>query len=112
LIGRIKSDDEIGMSMQTPKVSEEQLHSILALIQGGTISGKIGKAVLQQMYNGNKGLAADIVQEQGWGVMNDEKQLRVMCQELVASCPEQVCTDNPPLEQRPLEQRPLEQRPL
>ena len=57
-------------------VSSRQLGSLLDELQRGSISGKVGKQVLDRMLEGGGEQAAVIVQREGWQQSSDGQQLR------------------------------------
>lgn len=68
LFGRLAAS---GRTVSESPVTPEQLSSIVHLIHTDTISGPIGKQVLDLMTAGDSRLAFDIVQSQGWQVTHD-----------------------------------------
>jgi len=80
--------DQISVA-QSP-VCPEQLGSIIDLLHEETISGKIGKKILQAMYTGDTRLAQPIVTEQGWAVQNEEGAIQEACQQVLTAHPDKV----------------------
>ena len=78
------------MALPQSPVSPSQLGSILDVLQEETISGKIGKKLLQEMYQGDGRLAPAIVEAQGWAVKSDEGEIQQACQSVLASHPDKV----------------------
>ncbi len=67
-------------------VTPEVLAELLTLIDKGTISSKIGKKILQEIYE-NGGSPSKIVEREGLAQVSDESELAAIVQ--------QVLTDNP-----------------
>ena len=70
-------------------VKPEHLAGMLAMIEDGGISGKIGKQVLEEMYRTGKGPEA-IVKEKGWIQIQDTSELTGIIDQVLASHPEEV----------------------
>ncbi|OGG94973.1 MAG: aspartyl/glutamyl-tRNA amidotransferase subunit B [Candidatus Lambdaproteobacteria bacterium RIFOXYD12_FULL_49_8] len=71
------------------KVGPKSLAQMIALIEDGTISGKIAKTVYQEMFETGK-YPAQVVEEKGLKQVSDEVALLVICQKIVADSPEQT----------------------
>jgi aspartyl-tRNA(Asn)/glutamyl-tRNA(Gln) amidotransferase subunit B len=71
------------------QVSPAHLANLLALVEKGTISGKIAKKVFQEMMETGKD-ADTVVKEKNLVQMSDEGDLLKIVQEIVAANPEQV----------------------
>jgi aspartyl-tRNA(Asn)/glutamyl-tRNA(Gln) amidotransferase subunit B len=74
---------------QSP-VSPEQLGSIIDQLEANLISGKIGKSVLREMYEGDTRLAPAIVQSKGWAVQNDAAEILRACQQVISVHPDKA----------------------
>jgi len=74
--------------MQCP-IEPKQLASLIQLIDKGTISGKIGKMVFEEMYNTGKD-PKQIVEEKGLIQITDETILKKLAREIMAEHPQQV----------------------
>ena len=70
-------------------VSAGQLAELLDMIGKGTISGKIAKSVLEEMYATSKD-AAVIVREKGLGQISDEGALLQVVEDVIATNPQSV----------------------
>ncbi len=71
------------------RVTPEQLGAMLVLIQDGTISGKIAKAVLEEMFRSGKD-AKEIVREKGLVQVTDTGAIEAMVEEILAANPKEV----------------------
>ncbi len=76
---------EIGACRVTP----EALAEMIGLIDDGTISGKIGKEVLAEMYATGKAAKA-IIEDRGLVQISDEGSLEAVVQEVLETNPSQV----------------------
>jgi len=75
-------DKEITQSL----ISPDMLAEMLKLLDQGTISGKIAKAVFEEMFKTGK-RAQQIVQEKGLMQISDESALEKMVEEVIAANP-------------------------
>jgi aspartyl-tRNA(Asn)/glutamyl-tRNA(Gln) amidotransferase subunit B len=73
----------------TCAVTPGRLAELIALIEQGTISGKIAKRVLPDMIAGGRG-AREIVEARGLLQVSDEGALAAAVDETIAACPEEV----------------------
>ena len=87
LFGLLFKDDK---SIKNSPVTEEQIGSIVDLQTEGTISGKIGKKILKEMYDGKKQLAREISDSFGWSVVNDKKIISDYCQSVIDKFPDKI----------------------
>jgi len=71
------------------KVTAENLAAMIALIEDGTISGKIAKEILADMFESGKAPKA-IVEEKGLVQISDTGELDRIVAEVLAASPEQV----------------------
>ncbi len=71
------------------KIAPEQLADMINLISKGTISGKIAKDVLVEMFNFGKE-AKDLVQEKGLVQISDTGELEAIAQKVVEENPKPV----------------------
>lgn len=76
-------------SFDNSPVSARQLAELLNLIRQGEISGKIAKAVLEEIYNTGKD-PETIVKEKGLVQLSDEGQLEKIISEVIANNPKSV----------------------
>jgi aspartyl-tRNA(Asn)/glutamyl-tRNA(Gln) amidotransferase subunit B len=67
----------------------EQLAEMVALIEGGTISGKIAKEILPELLE-QGGSAKAIVEARGLGMISDPAAITAIVAELLAAHPEEV----------------------
>ena len=67
----------------------EQLSELVKLIEGGTISGKIGKEILPELLE-KGGSAKALVEERGLGMISDVGALESIVEELLAAHPGEV----------------------
>lgn len=70
-------------------VSPLQLAELLELIDKGTISGKIAKSVIEEMYASGKD-PSSIIKEKGLAQISDESALGAIIEEIVAANPQSV----------------------
>lgn len=70
-------------------VAPTQLAQLLELIDKGTISGKIGKNVLEEMFESSKD-PAEIIQEKGLAQISDEGALIKLVDEVISANPQSV----------------------
>ena len=80
---------EAGLETAAEKVAPERLAEMIALIDGGVISGKIAKDVLPEMFATGK-TAKDIVAAKGLVQISDSGALETTVQEIMAAKPAQV----------------------
>jgi aspartyl-tRNA(Asn)/glutamyl-tRNA(Gln) amidotransferase subunit B len=78
-----------GESIDTCRVQPTQLGDLLAMIEKGTISGKIAKTVFLEMMQSGKD-AEFIVKEKNLVQVSDEGELGALVQEIVAANPTQA----------------------
>ena len=86
LLGRLNAS---GTSIDGAKVSPAQLRDLVALIEDGTISGKIAKDVFDEMLE--NGQDADVVvEEKGLKQMSDSGELETICRGVIEKLPKIV----------------------
>ncbi len=78
-----------GIPVQSSPVKPEGLAELLNLVENGTISGKIGKSVIGEMFESGKG-AAEIVKEKGLVQISDTGALSGIIDKVVNSNPQSV----------------------
>jgi len=83
LLGRLNRD---GREIQDSPIAPMELAALLQLLTRGTISGKIAKAVFEEMYRTGRPAAA-IVQEQGLIQISDQDALLRLIEEVFAQHP-------------------------
>lgn len=76
-------------SVANSPVSAKQLAELLLLIDKGTISGKIAKSVLEEMYTSGKD-AETIVKEKGLAQISDEGALLGIIDSVISANPQSV----------------------
>ncbi|HWQ42556.1 MAG TPA: Asp-tRNA(Asn)/Glu-tRNA(Gln) amidotransferase subunit GatB [Desulfosporosinus sp.] len=76
-------------SVADSPISAKQLAELLALLDKGTISGKIAKSVLEEMYSTGKD-ASVIVKEKGLAQISDEGALLGIIDDVIAANPQSV----------------------
>jgi aspartyl-tRNA(Asn)/glutamyl-tRNA(Gln) amidotransferase subunit B len=75
---------ERGRDISDSPVTPEQLAGLLALVEGGTISGAIAKDVFEKML-GTSRTAAEIVAAEGLSQIDDEQQIAALVAEVIAA---------------------------
>ncbi|MFY9611874.1 MAG: Asp-tRNA(Asn)/Glu-tRNA(Gln) amidotransferase subunit GatB [Blastocatellia bacterium] len=78
-----------GVEVAASPVSPASLGGMIKLIDGGSISGKMAKDVLIEMYRSGK-TADEVVGEMGGSQMSDEGELRALAEKAVADNPKQA----------------------
>ncbi|KAL0074746.1 aspartyl/glutamyl-tRNA amidotransferase subunit B [Phycomyces blakesleeanus] len=70
---------------QENPISEQQMGSLLDLIQNGTITGPTGKSVLKVMLEERSNeMPMKIVESKGWARMGDSEKLKTLCENLIS----------------------------
>jgi aspartyl-tRNA(Asn)/glutamyl-tRNA(Gln) amidotransferase subunit B len=80
---------EAGKDILESPVSPDHLAELLALVAKGTVSGKMGKDILTEMFS-TRQRASDIIAKQGLKQIDDPEQIVAVVQEIVAANPKQV----------------------
>ena len=84
---RLLNEKEI--EIDESKVTEENLASLIMLIDKGTISSKIAKQIFEEMFEtGEK--AEDIVNKKGLVQISDEGAIKEICQKIVDANPQSI----------------------
>lgn len=78
-----------GLSIGESPVKPEQLAELLSLIEKGTISGKMGKSVIEEMFETGSDPGV-IVKEKGMAQISDAGALAGIIDEIVAANPQSV----------------------
>ncbi|XBQ15666.1 MAG: Asp-tRNA(Asn)/Glu-tRNA(Gln) amidotransferase subunit GatB [Oceanicaulis sp.] len=86
LFGRLNKE---GLSITESPVSPAQLGGLVALIEDGTISGKIGKDVFEILWS-EGGDPAKIVEDRGMKQVTDTGAIEKVVDDLIAANPEQA----------------------
>jgi aspartyl-tRNA(Asn)/glutamyl-tRNA(Gln) amidotransferase subunit B len=71
-------------------IAPQSLGKLVALVDEGTISGKIAKDVFREMAEGRGDDPAAIIEEKGWKVQRDEGALLATIEKILADNPKQV----------------------
>lgn len=87
LLGRV--DDPRDLAAVDLPVPPGALAELVALVDGGTLSGKLGKEVFAKMWAGRR-RAADVVEAEGLSQVTDTSALEDACRKVVAAKPEEV----------------------
>lgn len=77
------------LTMENLPMTPRQLSELLKLVKDNTISGTIGKKVLEEMFNTGKN-PEDIVKEQGLAQMSDTGELEAIIEKIVADNPKSL----------------------
>jgi aspartyl-tRNA(Asn)/glutamyl-tRNA(Gln) amidotransferase subunit B len=78
-----------GVEISNSPISAGSLGELIKLIDGGTISGKMGKEALIEMYRTGK-TAAQVVEAMGGAQLSDEAEIRRLVEQAVAANPKQL----------------------
>ncbi len=78
-----------GTSIAESPMTPAQLSALVALVEGGTISGKIGKEIFAESYKTGEAPAA-IVERRGVQQISDEAALWAIVETVVAASPKQT----------------------
>lgn len=81
--------NQVNLEIQQSRISPEHIAKLVDLIEGGTISGKIGKTVFEEMFVTGK-WPETIVKEKGLAQISDRITLEKIAREVAASSPENV----------------------
>lgn len=81
--------NENDISIDESKISEENLASLIDLIDKGTISSKIAKTVFEEMFNTGKE-AKQIVEEKGLVQISDEGAIKEIVEKVVENNPQSI----------------------
>ncbi len=81
--------NKAGKTIATSPVSAEQGAELLALVEDGTISGRIAKDVFEVMFETGKG-AGSIVEEKGLKQVSDTGAIEAIIDEVIAANPGQL----------------------
>jgi len=81
--------NEQGIGIEESPVAPGQLVGMLKLLENGTISGKIGKTVFEEMYRTKKS-AEEIVREKGLVQISDEDAISKAIEQVLAANPNEV----------------------
>lgn len=84
-----KKLNEEGVTVDKAPIRPEGLAELISLIAKGTISGKIAKKVLPEMWTSGKS-AADVVKEQGLVQITDTGAIEEIVKSVIAANPQSV----------------------
>lgn len=70
-------------------VNPESLASLVKLIEAGTISGKMAKEALVEMYRTGR-TAGEVVRAMGGSQLSDSSEIRVLVERVLDSCPKEL----------------------
>jgi aspartyl-tRNA(Asn)/glutamyl-tRNA(Gln) amidotransferase subunit B len=80
---------EAGKDITESPVAASNLVELLVLIDKGTVSGKMGKEILAEMFASGK-RASEVMAEKGLEQINDAQQLAALAHEIMSKNPAQV----------------------
>ena len=86
-IARILNENE--MEPYDIPFTAEQLAELVELIDNGTISSKIGKDVIEEMFK-NPRSPKDIVKENGWIQISDESEIQELVDRILEANPQSI----------------------
>ncbi len=86
LLRELKRDER---EIEECPVPAGNLAEMLRLMEGGVISGKIGKSVFEEMYRTGK-QAQEIVKEKGWVQVSDSSEIEGIIDQVIAAHPKEV----------------------
>ena len=86
LSGRLNKEN---CTLQDASVQADRLAQLLARIDDGTISGKIGKQVFDEMW-GSDASADDVIDKKGLKQITDTSAIEAMIDDVIAANPSQV----------------------
>jgi len=86
LLGRLNAK---GLSIKNSPVTAEKIADLVALIDGGTISGKIAKTVFDEMFETGKD-PGQIIKEKGLVQITDTKAIESIIDEVLGSNPKSI----------------------
>jgi aspartyl-tRNA(Asn)/glutamyl-tRNA(Gln) amidotransferase subunit B len=80
---------EANREIEQSPVSSAHLAELLGLLRAGTISGKMGKEILAEMFATGKG-AREVLAAKGLEQINDPEKIAAVAREIMAANPKQV----------------------
>jgi len=80
-----------GLNPEEMKLTPSALAGILTLVDKGTININTGKGLLQKVQESGKE-PAQIVAEEGLGLVSDDNAIRAICEEVLAESPNEVAS--------------------
>ena len=88
LLGALNSS---GRDLNDSPISSANLAELLKCIADGKISGKLAKEIFSKMFDG-QGTAKEIIEAEGLAQINDESEIEILVDKLIASNSKQVET--------------------
>ncbi len=85
----LKQLNRDGREIEQCEIKPEHMAAMLSMIQEGTISGKIGKQVFEEMYRTGRDPQA-IVKEKGWVQIQDASELEGVVDQVMQGNPDEV----------------------
>jgi aspartyl-tRNA(Asn)/glutamyl-tRNA(Gln) amidotransferase subunit B len=86
LFGLLKKES---LTLDESPISEYQIASVVDAITSDSISGKIAKQVIQLMLE-DKRSAMEIAKERNWQQINDEEELGMLCDRIIAENQQEI----------------------
>ena len=86
-ISRILNEKE--EEMEDIPFTSEELAELVELIDNGTISSKIGKKVLEELFENPKS-PKKIIEEKGWVQISDENAIKKVVEDVLANNPQSI----------------------
>ncbi len=80
--------NKAGLELTESPVDAERFSGLLARIQDNTISGKIGKKILDQMWD-SQATADEIIEKEGLKQISDSSEIEKMIDDVIAANPSQ-----------------------
>jgi aspartyl-tRNA(Asn)/glutamyl-tRNA(Gln) amidotransferase subunit B len=81
--------NKAGLELTESPVDAERFSGLLARIQDNTISGKIGKKILDQMWD-SQATADEIIEKEGLKQISDSSEIEKMIDDVIAANPSQL----------------------
>ena len=81
--------NKAGLELTGSPVDADRFSGLLARIQDNTISGKIGKKILDQMWD-NQATADEIIEREGLTQISDSSEIEKMIDDVIAANPSQL----------------------
>jgi len=81
--------NEAELTIKESKVTEENLASLITLLDKGTISSKIAKTVFEEMFNTGE-MAKNIVEKKGLVQISDESAVKEIVEKIVQNNPQSI----------------------
>src|ERR1044071_1460356 len=78
-----------GVEIISSPIPADSLAEMIKMIDAGTISGKMAKDVLVEMYRTGRA-AEDVVREMGGSQMSDDSEIRALVEQVVSANPKQL----------------------